>query len=82
MPHAFPLVGVCEREDGEAKVCDESFRITVNLLELIVGVQLATSCHIGRLKASVMRLFKSCIIITVIVGFYGLTMIDDLLPLC
>ena len=40
-------------------VCNESFRITGNLLELIVATQLAASCHIEWLKGCVLCLFES-----------------------
>jgi len=44
------------------RMCDESPRITVDLLKLIVSCKLTVSCHIRRLdllKDCVMHLFES-----------------------
>jgi len=103
MSPAFPLVRVCGREVGEAKIleriinvlklimtlagrgiCDESLRITADLLELIVGCtagcQLITSGGWIFQKVVSYIFSNPGVIMTGIVGFYDLTVTVDLLP--
>ena len=65
-------------------VCDKSFQITADFLELIVGCTAGCqlSHRVTRSHKSLSRaLFEFTVIMTEIVGLYGLMASVDLLPL-
>ena len=63
-----------------AEECDKSFWIIAYHLELIVGY--TDGCQLlHRTAGCILRLFKSWLIMTGIIGLYGLTTSFDLPPL-